>query len=508
MTFWALSPLLLLLTLLLLFRRPLFQAAPILYFYMLVLCNSYWSVPSLQLAAGALKGFLIACDIGLIIFGAILFQQVLSREGLIKKIEDLLVQVSPDRRVQALLLLWIFGAFIEGSSGFGTPAAILAPLLISIGFPLMKACVLSLVANSVSVTFGALGTPLRVGFAGLPTEGVATLSAGLNLLLGSLIPIMLLAILTGFPRSRERRPFWEMLPWALWISMIYLVPAYFVSYLGPEFPSLLGSLCAFSLVIYSIKKKFLLPKSTWRFDSDVPHQMELRPVIRPQGLLRIVAPYLYLLGFLLGGKFLLANASVNIDLFSSGLRHRISFFNPAWGFVLALLVALLSRQFSPKTLIESAKKATQSLFRPFLSIFFISAFVQTLFLTEGNPSVRMGVFTLIVQEFRSEALPIFSPFIGALGAFLAGSATVSNLLFGPLQVELAEAMKISLPWILALQLLGSSIGNMIALPNILAVSATVGIKNREVEILRQTILPCIFYLTILGLLAWTITNTR
>jgi lactate permease len=179
-------PFVLLLVLTLFFRRPLWQGGTI----ALVFAGVLWlMVPGMalaQLGAPLFKALVVATEVGLILLGAIAFLEYMSRTGTTDRIQSALGGFTGgDRALNALLLAWLFCGFLEGAAGFGAPAALVAPLLSTLGFSQLGAATLPLVGDSAAVTFGAVGTPVRVGFDGLTgaTEA-AHFGAGLNLLIG------------------------------------------------------------------------------------------------------------------------------------------------------------------------------------------------------------------------------------------------------------------------------------------------------------------------------------
>src|SRR5699024_10345251 len=105
----------------------------------------------------------ITFDILWIIFGAILLLNLLKHSGGIGLIRQSFADISPDRRVQVVIIAWLFGSFLEGAAGFGTPAAIVAPLLLALGYPALASVMIGLMVQSTAVTFGALGVPILIG---------------------------------------------------------------------------------------------------------------------------------------------------------------------------------------------------------------------------------------------------------------------------------------------------------------------------------------------------------
>jgi len=486
----ASSPILLLVLALLVFRKPLVIVAPAVYVWTAIIAAALWGLPAEYLFSGVLKGSLIALEIIIIVLGAIWFVSFLRHTRVIQIIEASLSRISPDRRIQAVVITWLFGSFIEGSAGFGTPAAIVAPLMVAIGFPALLTVTVALVANSTSVTFGAVGTPIKIGFAELDTEGVGILAANINFFAGLLVPLMVLALVVCSRRDRRLASFFECLPWALFAGLAFVAPYALLARIGNEFPSLVGGAVGLIIVAITVRYSFLVPRHCWRFESDGPFDAGNSS----SKTLPAILPYFTMLGLLFVGRYIFGD--LKLDFYLPGaVPHSLRIFNPGFAFITALL--LLSA-FSPGTLPalgSSLSVASKALLRPFVSIFFITALVQTMLLSEMPSSQsEAGMLQIIVATFRTEHLPWLSATIGAFGSFLAGSATVSNLLFGPIQEAMARELNLDITLILALQLVGAGIGNMIALSNILAVQATVGLSGYEGRILARTLLPCLVYL--------------
>lgn len=139
------------------------RAMPVAFLITLLLVIWVWQTPYNWILATSLNGIVIALKIILIVFGALTLLFTLRECGALAVINSGFESISPDRRIQTIIIAWLFGAFIEGSAGFGTPAALVAPLLLSLGFPALAAVMVALIANSTSVSFGAVGTPTLIG---------------------------------------------------------------------------------------------------------------------------------------------------------------------------------------------------------------------------------------------------------------------------------------------------------------------------------------------------------
>lgn len=528
----ALSPVIVIILLLLVFKKPLFVAAPITFAYTLAIVLAVWEISPVLALGSSLKGILVGLDIIIIIFGAIFFLELLKRTGLLISIEYYLSALSPDKRVQAIIVAFLFGSFIEGAAGFGTPAAIVAPLLVGIGFPALAAVSIALIANSTPVVFGAVGTPLRVGLQGLDIGLTPHYAALINMFLALLVPLFIITILvltsgtsnpsgnskssgtsnysgySGRPAGLRKNPqnskiktIFECIPFALWSGLCFGIPYFLASKIGYEFPSLLGPMAAMLIVGFTTKLGWFVPKNQFAFAGPAK---ALKPKFP---LLQSFAPYLLLSALLIGAKFILPSFQAKLV---GGLSHTFNIFNPGLlffitGAVFHLFLALRRRSnaaglAAKHELYASARAALKALVKPFISIFFTVAFVQLMVNSGNNPAGIPGMIGTIASLASTSFLPFLSPFIGAFGAFLAGSNTVSTLLFGKFQFIAAQAVGIEPAKILALQLTGGAAGNMIALTNIVAAESTVSLEHKEQKILSLNLIPCIIYLAAAGII--------
>lgn len=493
----ALSPIIIILALILIFRKPLAISAPIIFIYTLFLVLFVWRISYSYLFASTIKGFLVAIDITLIIFGAIFFLEFLKKNKILDSLDHYLSSISPDKRIQAIILVWFFGSFIEGTAGFGTPAAIVAPLLVGLGFPAITAVAIALIGNTTAVTFGAVGTPIRIGFSGLSNINIQEIvfNTGLiNLFVGSLVPLMIISSLVILSKSKEKfKSIFEVLPFAIFSGLCFTIPYFLFTYLGQEFPSLLGSLTGLLIIIITTKKGFLVPKHIFGFKE----KEKKKKKIKIEKVMKVLFPYFLLVVFLILGKFLLG--SYEFNLYES-VRHKFNFFNPGFAFIFSILISSLIYKVKFQKLKSSAKHAFFLLGIPFIVILFLTAFVQIMIYSGNNVSGMKGMIEIISSLINNTLLPFISPIIGSFGSFIAGSATVSNILFGNFQQLAANTLGYSISIILALQLVGAGIGNMIALTNIVAAEATVKLHGKEKDIIKIVAIPFLIYLIITGII--------
>ncbi len=454
----------------------------------------YWQIVPFQIFVSYAKGFFVALDIFFIIAGAIFFLEILKKFGVIESVSHYLESFSPDFRIQVILLAWFLENFIEGSAGFGSPSAVVAPLLVGLGLEPLTAAVLSLFGNSTSVVFGAAGAPIRIGFAGLETGAVPFYAAAINMG-GMIVPLFMLWTVVSGHRNRKQL-FWEAVPFALWSGFVFVAASFLVVPLGQEFPSIIGAIIGVLLVFLTTKLGIFVPKNIHR----------IRPVDKSRAKLsfaKAVFPYALLVGLLIIGKFLLGSLSLKIPF---GINHFVSWFNPGFAFFLAGLLVVLFWQESRRFVLRTAMFSIRQAAGPFLVIIAMSAMVQLMINSGINFSGQPSLIAVLAAFFETSWLPFWAPFAGAFGSFLTGSATISNILFGGLLAQAAAALSFEVQIILALILVGGAAGNMVALADMLAAETVVGLKHKERELLKRLFFPCLTYIILAGIVGMLITN--
>ena len=540
----ASMPVLAVLLFLVILRMPATRAMPLALLITAVMAWLVWKVPTQYIAASVIEGWVIAFGITIIVFGAIVLLRTLQASGAIDVIRAGFTRVSPDRRVQAIIIAWLFGSFLEGASGFGTPAAIAAPLLVALGFPPLAAVVIALIADSSAVSFGAVGTPVLVGITqGLdqPTaefvREVAIRAVSIDIFVASFLPLVMICMLTRF--FGERRSLMDglkLFPFALFGGLAFTLPAYTVAVLlGPEFPSIFGGIIGLAIVIFAVKIGFLQPKQAWGFGDHTeengagagaeslalnadpePDSVELNtnfPTKPKMGLLMAWLPYLLVAAFLiitrvdfLPFKSLFTQVTVGLrDIFNTGISAAIQpLYLPGTLFaVVALITAVLHKLPAAKAL--GVWKASSLSLLPTVialgaSVPMVRIFINSSVNSADLTAMPLELANLAVQTFDT-TWPLMSPFVGALGSFIAGSATFSNMMFATLQQSAAMQTGNSPTTILALQMLGANAGNMICVVNVVAAASVVNLVGKEGQIIRLTLAPMLFYVLGCGLVA-------
>src|SRR5215475_6118547 len=261
-------------------------AAALVYFLTLV----HFSLDPNLVNATVVNGTLSALTPISILWGAILLSQTMRRSGAEGTIGEWLKELSPNPVAQLMIVGWAFSFMIEGSSGFGTPAAIAAPLLVGLGFDAVRVAILTLVMNSVPVTFGAVGTPMWYGFSQVqlsPSEilSVSWKSALVNSVAALFVPIIALRFVVGWRQIRENLLY-------IYLSILSCVlPSLVLSRFNYEFPSLIGGAIGLCLSALMAKRNVGLVPNT----SD---QVESSPLGERHERARAFVPYLLLIGIL------------------------------------------------------------------------------------------------------------------------------------------------------------------------------------------------------------------
>ncbi|MFT4309880.1 MAG: L-lactate permease [Candidatus Woesearchaeota archaeon] len=483
------TPIIVLLIVLFVFRKPLIIGAPIAFITTLIIGVLYWRVSYDRIAGSTIKGSLVALDIALIIFGALLLLEFMKQTKLINSLEYYLAKISPDMRVQSIIIVWFFGAFIEGAAGFGTPAAVVAPLLVGLGFSPISAVVGALIANSTAVVFGAVGTPIKLGLSGLDVSGVSVMTAGINLSIGIIVPLMMITAIVLSNKGKWNDVL-EIAPFALLSGILFVIPYFLLSFLGPEFPSLLGSIIGLGLLYGMIRLRVLMPHNVWR--------LKKKSALKANhSLFDTLLPYIILTSILVASKIIILQSNIHI---AEGISHNIVLLGPAMAFFITLLLCRFVLGYTSFSFRRAFSLVFTKIGKAFLIILLTTAFVQIMINSGINNSGLDSMVHTLAVVLQTPMIGLIAPFIGAFGSFIAGSATVSNIMFGALQNTAAQSIGYNSTAVLSLQTVGAGAGNMIALNNIIAAQTTVGLQDKEAEIFKKTIVPCLIYLLFAGVI--------
>ncbi|UCF15193.1 MAG: L-lactate permease [Phycisphaerales bacterium] len=545
----ALLPIIAVAFFLVVLRWPASRAMPICYFVAVALALFIWKVPGARVAAASVKGLVIAGTLLYIIFGAILLLNTLKESGGLRAIRKGFTDITPDRRIQVIIIAWLFGSLMEGAAGFGTPAAICVPLLVGLGFPALAAVVAGMIIQSTPVSYGAAGTPILIGVSkGLSSElgvqdyalqiGFAEWSdflamigwkvALLHAVAGVLVPLIVVSFMTRFfGRKRSFREGLAVWKFAIFASLSMVIPYLIVAFtLGPEFPSLLGGLVGLIIVTTGARKGFLMPRDDrhWEFDAkenwdkDWTGKIEIRENDNgdAMGLLKAWVPYLLVVLLLILTRLKalplegwVKSWTVTLpNLFGTGIESDFQpLYLPGTIFILVSFITFFLHRID----VASYKRAWGSSLKAGLAassaLVFTVPMVQVFINTDGGAAeyAKMPIALAEgVAALAGSAWPIFAPFIGGIGAFVAGSNTISNMMFSLFQFNVGERISVDPSWVVALQAVGGAAGNMICVHNVVAASAVVGLLGKEGLVIRKTLVPFVYYALLTGSVGYSI----
>ena len=531
----AFIPIIVTVVLMVAFNWPAKRALPLAWILACVIAFAVWKMNIHDMAAYTITGFLSAFETLVIIFGAILIMNTLKRSGAMSAINGMFKGVTKDARILAIIIGWVFGAFIEGAAGFGTPAALAAPLLISVGFPPLAAAIVALICNSTPVCYGAVGTPTNTAFATVNDAVAAggadpdtwkmalTKWSAISMAVGAFF-IVFVAVCVLVKLFGKNKSFKDALPCIPFIiftvavfDIIYLLIATFI---GPELVSLVAAVITLFVSIGAAKAGFLQPKETWTFTpeetwdrswlstTEVPE-----PKVSDMPLLKAFTPYIIIIAILVatrvcqnvGMGWASAMKAFTIGTGKSGVILGLNWnwailWSPGVIFIIVALLTIVIQGMKGSEVSGAWKDTGKQVSGAAIALLFGVAMVNIFRYTNVSSDVMDGSMLLIMARglaaLAGKAYVIVAPLIGVLGAFMSGSNTVSNTLFSSLQFETATILAMPQVFIVALQNNGGAIGNMVCVNNVVSACATTGTIGNEGKIIRTNIVPCIIYCAI------------
>ena len=527
------------------FNWPAKRALPLAWLLSIIIAGAVWHMGIQHMAAYTLTGFLSAFETLVIIFGAILIMNTLSASGAMSAINGMFKGVTKDARIQAILIGFLFSAFIEGAAGFGAPAALAAPLMISMGFPPLAAAVVALICNSTPGCFGAVGTPTLTAYTTVreaveagganPESWMMALTqwSAIQMAVGS---FFMLVVCIGvmcklFGKNKRFLDVVPAIPFIAFIlcvfNVVYLAIAFFI---GPELVSLVAGIIALLVGLATARAGFLQPKETWTFadtsewDSSWLSTTKVpEPKVSRMPLAKALAPYVLIIVVLVGTRvcqtagmgWAEAMSSFTIGTGQSGIIlgndwNWAILWSPGLVFIVVALLTIRMHGMKRQEVTTAWKNAFGQIQGAAIALLFGVAMVNIFRYTNvTDPGLVLGDSSGSMLNIMASGLAalfqgayiFISPLIGVLGAFMSGSTTVSNTLFAGLQFETASILSMPQVLIVALQNNGGAIGNMICVNKVVATCATTGTSGNEGAIIRINALPCIIYCAIVIIVA-------
>lgn len=434
----------------------------------------------------------VAATILWIIFPALCIHHLQLTSGALDVLRRFMGRLSTDPRIVVLLVAWFFSLFIEGAAGFGTTVALAAPFLVTVGFKPTEAVTAALVGHVVGVSFGAVGTPIvpQMAATGADALDLARVNALYHMILGGYLLLMMMAVTMRSLRQRDpqaRMP----LGWIALAALFFLMPYAAIAWcIGPELPSIGGAVVGGLAFVALVRSR-----RSDRADEEVQYE-------RMTVIIRAAAPYVVLIALILITRLIVPlRAALNgyawdwqlLDYFKGNLRP---LYHPGTMLMLAFLAGGFWQRVGRRETGNAMVKAALQLRSVTLALLAM--------LTLSRLMVHATMIDTLAVAAAAMAGPIWplaAPYVGVLGTFVTGSATASNILFCDFQQATATNLKLPTLVLTGAQGFGAAVGNMICPHNIIAGGATVGIAGQEGVILRRTLLPCLIYTLLGGVLA-------
>lgn len=488
-------------------NRALPLAAVLLYGILLV----YFRLNPVLVQAAVVEGMLTALTPIAIVLGAVLLFKTMERTGAMATVREWLNGITSNKVAQLIIIGWAFSFLIEGVSGFGTPAALAAPLLVGLGFAPLPVVVLCLMMNTVSVSFGAVGMPTWFGLGELGLSEAELREIGFKSALmhagaALFIPLLALRMVVPWSDIRDNLGFIALVICSTMAT--YVLTARF----SVEFPAIAGGIGALIIAVAAARRGIGLKKSgadegvhdigpgrllkaTFPLWGSVLVLLITRlEVFGLRGWLTSRTPAIDFQLGILGELYLSSSLVVGWrNIFDTDLSwaHAILYVPSVLPFFLISTLAFLLFRTPWSGVREVWQESLHRVVQPIGA--FVGALVLVKLLTVGGDQSAANTLGQGLAHTVGGAWQFAAVYLGALGSFFSGSNTVSNLTFGGIQYATAEQLGLSLTTILSLQSVGGAMGNMICIHNIVAVCAVVGLQQKESEILRKTLLPVLLY---------------
>lgn len=444
--------------------------------------------------------------IGWIIVAAVFLYNLTVKTGQFNVIKDSIAAITEDRRLQALLIAFSFGSFLEGAAGFGTPVAITAAMLVGLGFNPLYAAGLCLIANTAPVAFGAIGIPIITAgsITGIDAMAISQMVGRQLPFLSVFIPFWLVLIMSGWKNTKE------VLPAILVSGVSFPGMQWFSSnYLSPMLPDILSSLV--SIICLVLFLRIWKPKKIWRF-KDEPAATLTIVHHSPGAVLKAWTPFIILtvliadwglnpvkaiisrldIKFALGGldKMIIAGGKPMSVIFDFNVLAATG-----TSILIAAIISAFVIRVGPRQFFQILWQTLKDLRFALLTIACVLGFAYVANWSGMTPTVGKA-FTVVGAAF-----PFISAFLGWLGVFITGSDTSSNALFANMQKVTAESMGINPVLTVATNSSGGVAAKMISPQSIAVGCASTGLVGREGDLFRFTVPHSLFLTALVGIIA-------
>lgn len=511
--YWLLSllPILVVLLLMLKFNWSGRRAAAASWTAASLLALAFFGADWKLLAWSQAKAFFLALDILLTVWGAITLYHLANEAGTIQLIANLLPAWMHDRTLQILMLTVILTSFMQGMGGFGVPVAVVAPILVSMGYGAVDSVVMACLGHAWAVTFGTIGAAFNalVTVSGYQAENLAGESA---LLLGlAVFPCMTLILFI----SQKWRGILHGLPVLLLLSITIGGTQYLMATHGMSGVAIFGATIVGMLTLFLVRYlPFYQTQAKDKGKTKISRRLTIVSVspyaiLVSFGFLSAILPALKTALYSWKVSFSFPQLSTSLGWVVESGSGRV-FYPLAHSGSLTFAVVLIGgliyasngllRKDSPRKII---RKSLQTAVEPSLGILAMVGVSQIMAHTGMTSILARGLGAV----FDRNLYPTVVPFIGALGAFITGSNNNSNVLFAPLHIEAASMLKLSIPLMLAAQTAGASVGSVMTPGKVIVGCSTIGLAGKESAVLKKLLVydlaVVLFVAVIAGLLSLT-----
>ncbi len=516
----AFLPIICFLGCLLVIKLKVYVSAFVTVLFAALLAFFVYGMPANLIGASFAQGFVNGIwPIAWIIIAAIFLYKIADKSGAMEIIKNSIMQITPDPRVQVILIGFCFGSFLEGAIGFGGPVAITAMLLVGLGLKPLQAAGLCLVANTAPVAFGAVGIPIiaMTNMLGIEQYSIAAMTGRMLFPFSFVIPFVVVFFMDGFKGVKE-----TFAP--VFVAALSFVITQFLSsnYLGAELPDILSAVVSIFATAIFLKVTGWRASGEYKIEGVQSEEAKSTQQIPFGQVVKAWSPFILLIALVIiwtlpSVKAAVASWSTFVIPFESifggtvahgdtgakvGMNLSVSLIVNQAGtaILIAALISIVLLGTSSKKVVDSAKETIKEMFLPCITIGLLVSFAMIC--KNSGMSNTLG---MAFAQTTGSAYAFFSPVVGWLGVFLTGSDTSSNLLFGTLQQAAANELDKSgvlQSLFIAANSVGGVVGKMISPQSIAVACGAVGLVGRESELLKYTLKKSIVLIILIGI--WTL----
>ena len=463
-----------------------------------------WQQNVMDVATGALEGFVMAIwPICLVIIAAVFTYNLVVYTKNMEVIKKMLASVSTDKRILVLIIAWGFGGFMEGMAGFGTAVAIPAGILVGLGFDPVFAAMVCLVANTTPVAFGSIGIPTvtAANVAGLDSSILASDIVSQQAIMIMLVPFLVVYMVGKYEGYKGLSMFKGVWLMTLIAGLGFLIPEYTIAkFMGAELPAIMGSVVCMGLIVLATK---IFKTSNKDFELEI----EKTDDITTHECLIAWSPFILVLVFLIVTSSIipvihdpLSSIKSSIQIYTGAGAKPYTFVwlaTPGILIIEAAVVGGLIQKCPIGEIISVFIKTVKQMFKTVITIMAVLATAKIM----GYSGMTQTIADFIVG-ITGGYYPLVAPLIGSIGTFVTGSSTSSSVLFSKLQLSTAEVLGMNPAWMVAANTTGSVAGKIISPQSIAVATAAAGIVGKESKILVGVIKYFIIFIVVFGVVTY------